>query len=121
VLKHKVDVLNRHCDELGRDPAEIEFTAGCKPLIRNTVEEARRVWEAQMQANRTPMADVEDDDTFWVGTPEYVAERMSERKAVGFDTFLAEMPAPYDDETLVRWIEEVRPMVDGKRRSDSAA
>jgi len=60
------------------------------------------------------MADVLDDDTFWVGTPELIAERMSERKALGFHTFLAEMAAPYDDETLDRWINEVVPMVDGR-------
>jgi alkanesulfonate monooxygenase SsuD/methylene tetrahydromethanopterin reductase-like flavin-dependent oxidoreductase (luciferase family) len=111
VLRHKLDVLHRHCEEVGRDPAEIELTAGCKPVIRNTAEEARRVWEAQMAHNRTPMADVLDDDTFWVGTPELMAERMAERKALGFHTFLAELAAPYDMETLERWIGEVVPMV----------
>ena len=65
-----------------------------------------------MAHNRTPMDEVEDDDTFWVGTPELVAERMIERRALGFHTFLAEMAAPYDDETLQRWIGEVKPMVD---------
>ena len=112
-LRHKVDVLHRHCEELGRDPAEIEFTAGCKPIIRDTLEAAMAVWEAQMVRNRTPMADVRDDDTFWVGPPDLVAERMAERKAIGFHTFLAEMAAPYDEETLERWIGEVRPMVEG--------
>ena len=65
-----------------------------------------------MAHNRTPMADVVDDDTFWVGTPEHIAERMLERKALGFHTFLGEMAPPFDDETLERWIGEVRPMVD---------
>ena len=112
-LRHKVEVLQRHCEEAGRDPAEIRMTVGCKPIIRNTVEEARRVWEAQMAHNRTPLANVLDDDTFWAGTPELLAERMAERKALGFHTFLGEMPAPFDDETLERWIGEVVPMVDG--------
>ncbi|HET7646509.1 MAG TPA: LLM class flavin-dependent oxidoreductase [Candidatus Limnocylindria bacterium] len=112
-LARKVEVLRRHCDEVGRDPAEIEFTAGCKPIIRDTEAEARRVWETQMAHNRTPMSDVEDDDTFWVGTPDQIADRMRERKELGFHTFIAEMAAPYDDETLERWIGEVRPMVDG--------
>jgi len=112
-LRRKVEVLQRHCDEVGRDIAEITFTAGCKPIIRTTEAEAHRVWEMQMAHNRTPMADVVDDDTFWVGTPDLVAERMLERKALGFHTFLAEMAAPFDDETLERWIGEVRPMVDG--------
>jgi alkanesulfonate monooxygenase SsuD/methylene tetrahydromethanopterin reductase-like flavin-dependent oxidoreductase (luciferase family) len=66
-----------------------------------------------MARNKTPLADVADDDTFWVGTPDLIAERMAERKAIGFHTFLAEMASPYDDETLERWIKEVRPMVDG--------
>jgi hypothetical protein len=38
---------------------------------------------------------------------------MAGPKSVGFHTFLAELAAPYDDETLDRWINEVRPMVDG--------
>ena len=111
-LRHKLEVLARHCDEVGRDISEIELTAGCKPLIRDTEAEARRAWEAQMAHNRTPLAEVADDDTFWIGTPELVAERMLERKALGFHTFLGELPAPYDVETLERWIGEVLPMVD---------
>ena len=111
-LQRKVEVLHRHCEEVGRDPAEIEFSAGCKPIIRDTSAEAQRLWEAQMEHNRTPMADVADDSTFWVGTPDEVAQKMIERKALGFHTFIAEMAAPYDDETLERWIGEVKPMVD---------
>jgi alkanesulfonate monooxygenase SsuD/methylene tetrahydromethanopterin reductase-like flavin-dependent oxidoreductase (luciferase family) len=66
-----------------------------------------------MAHNRTPMADVLDDDTFWVGTPQQVAQEMIARRELGFTTFIAEMAAPYDDETIERWITEVRPMVDG--------
>jgi alkanesulfonate monooxygenase SsuD/methylene tetrahydromethanopterin reductase-like flavin-dependent oxidoreductase (luciferase family) len=111
-LERKIEVLHRHCDDVGRDPAEIEFSAGCKPIIRDTSQEAHDLWEAQMEHNRTPMADVADDSTFWVGTPDEVAQRMIERKSLGFHTFIAEMAAPYDDETLERWIGEVKPMVD---------
>ncbi len=111
-LRHKIEVLRGHCDAVGRDIAEIEMTVGCKPIIRDTEAEARRVWEAQMEHNRTPMADVIDDDTFWVGTPEQVAEQMVARRDLGFTAFLAEMAAPFDDETLERWIGEVKPKVD---------
>jgi alkanesulfonate monooxygenase SsuD/methylene tetrahydromethanopterin reductase-like flavin-dependent oxidoreductase (luciferase family) len=111
-IAHKLDVLRRHCDEVGRDVAEIELTIGCKPVIRDTAAEARRVWESQMAHNRTPMVDVEDDTTFWVGTPDELAGLMIERKQLGFATFIAEMPAPYDDETLERWIGEVKPIVE---------
>jgi hypothetical protein len=65
-----------------------------------------------MAHNRTPMADVEDDPTFWVGTPEQIAREMIDRRRLGFTTFIAELAAPFDDETIDRWIGEVKPMVD---------
>ncbi|MDQ3879743.1 MAG: LLM class flavin-dependent oxidoreductase, partial [Chloroflexota bacterium] len=111
-LRHKDEVLRRHCEDVGRDPAAIERTVGCKPVIRDSEADARRVWEAQMEHNRTPMSRVLDDETFWVGTPEQVAEKMRACKDIGFHTFIAELAAPYDDETIERWIGEVRPMVD---------
>ena len=112
LLKHKDEVLRRHCQEVGRDESEIERTVGCKPVIRDTREAARRAWGEQMARNRTPMSEVEDDDTFWVGTPDDVAERMHERREIGFHTFIAEIASPYDRETLERWIGEVKPMVE---------
>jgi alkanesulfonate monooxygenase SsuD/methylene tetrahydromethanopterin reductase-like flavin-dependent oxidoreductase (luciferase family) len=111
LLRHKDEVLRAHCEAVGRDSGAIERTVGCKPVIRDTEAEARRAWEAQMAHNRTPMADVADDDTFWVGTPQQVADEMHARIELGFHTFIAEVPAPYDVETLERWIGEVKPMV----------
>ena len=112
-LRHKLSVLRVHCETVGRDFDQIELTVGCKPIIRSTEAEARKLWESQMAHNRTPMTDVENDDTFWVGTPEQVAQEMIDRKALGFGTFIAELAAPFDDETIERWIGEVKPMVDG--------
>jgi alkanesulfonate monooxygenase SsuD/methylene tetrahydromethanopterin reductase-like flavin-dependent oxidoreductase (luciferase family) len=111
-LRHKVEVLERHCAEVGRDPAEIERTLGCKPIIRDSEAEAQRVWRDLMAVNKTPMANVENDVTFWPGTPEQIAERLLEVKELGFNTAIAEIPAPYDEETLERFIGEVKPLVD---------
>jgi alkanesulfonate monooxygenase SsuD/methylene tetrahydromethanopterin reductase-like flavin-dependent oxidoreductase (luciferase family) len=111
-LRHKDEVLRRHCGDVGRDEALIERTVGCKPIIRSTEAEARRVFEDQMAVNRVPLERVESDDTFWVGTPERIADEMRARKAIGFHTFIAELAYPYDVETLERWIGEVKPMVD---------
>jgi alkanesulfonate monooxygenase SsuD/methylene tetrahydromethanopterin reductase-like flavin-dependent oxidoreductase (luciferase family) len=111
-MRHKVEVLKAHCAEVGRDPAEIEFTLGCKPIIRDSEAEARRVWREWMALNQTPMANVENDDTFWPGTPEQVAQRLLEVKPLGFNIAIAEIPAPYDPETLERFIGQVKPLVD---------
>ena len=112
VMAHKVDVLKRHCDEVGRDIDEIEFTLGVKFTIRDTEAEADRVWKAAMDHNRTPMSEVEDDDTFWNGTPEQLADKLRPYVDLGFRTVITEQPAPYDVETIERFIGEVKPLID---------
>jgi alkanesulfonate monooxygenase SsuD/methylene tetrahydromethanopterin reductase-like flavin-dependent oxidoreductase (luciferase family) len=105
-------VLREHCTAVGRDPAEIELTVGCKPIIRDSREEALRVWREQMVHNRAP-DELDDDELTWIGTPEDVAAAMRLRTELGFNTFIAELAAPYDDETMVRWMREVKPHVQG--------
>ena len=112
VMEHKVDVLRRHCDEVGRDISEIEFTFGLKVTIRDTKEEAVRVWEAAMAHNHQPLAKAADDFTFWNGSPEEIAERLIPYVKLGFGTVISEQPAPYDAESLERFIGEVKPLVD---------
>ena len=112
VMRHKIDVLRGHCDAVGRDIAEIEFTLGLKVTIRDSEAEADRVWREHMEHNRTPLADVEDDDTFWNGTPEQLAERLAPYVELGFHTAISEMPAPYDVESLERFIGQVKPLVE---------
>jgi alkanesulfonate monooxygenase SsuD/methylene tetrahydromethanopterin reductase-like flavin-dependent oxidoreductase (luciferase family) len=111
-VQHKMEVLDRHCAEVGRDPAEIERTISCKPVIRDSAAEANRVWRGLMDQNRTRMSDVEDDETFWIGTPEDMAERLLAYRAIGINTVIPEIPAPYDDETLERFVGQVKPLVD---------
>jgi alkanesulfonate monooxygenase SsuD/methylene tetrahydromethanopterin reductase-like flavin-dependent oxidoreductase (luciferase family) len=111
-VTHKIEVLQGHCDAVGRDIAEIEFTLGLKLTIRDSEAEADRVWKAAMEHNRTPMARVADDDTFWNGTPEQIADRLRPYIDLGFRTFISEQPAPYDVETFERFIGEVVSLVD---------
>jgi alkanesulfonate monooxygenase SsuD/methylene tetrahydromethanopterin reductase-like flavin-dependent oxidoreductase (luciferase family) len=112
VMRHKIEVLRRHCEEVGRDPSEIEFTLGIKATIRDSAAEAERVWKATMEHNRTPLANVEDDDTFWNGTPEELAEKLAPYVELGFRTVISEQPAPYDVETFERLIGQVKPLVE---------
>lgn len=112
VLQHKADVLRQHCDREGRDPASIESSVACKPFIRDSERDADRLLGRALARNRTRRADIADDPSFWVGTPEQIAERMIELREAGFTTFIAQVPAPYDAETLERFIGEVKPLVD---------
>jgi alkanesulfonate monooxygenase SsuD/methylene tetrahydromethanopterin reductase-like flavin-dependent oxidoreductase (luciferase family) len=112
LMAHKVDVLREHCAAVGRDIAEIEFTLGVKLTIRDSRAEAERVWREAMAHNRTPMSDVVDDDTFWNGTPEEIADRLRPYVELGFRTVITEQPAPYDVETFERFVGEVKPLVD---------
>jgi alkanesulfonate monooxygenase SsuD/methylene tetrahydromethanopterin reductase-like flavin-dependent oxidoreductase (luciferase family) len=111
-MQRKMDVLRGHCEDVGRDFDAIIKTTAFKPVIRDSVDEADKVMRAQMAHNQTPLSEVEDDETFVSGPSELVAEYLIARKQLGFTEAIAEMAAPYDEETLERLIGEVKPLVD---------
>jgi alkanesulfonate monooxygenase SsuD/methylene tetrahydromethanopterin reductase-like flavin-dependent oxidoreductase (luciferase family) len=117
-LRRKDEVLRRHCAEVGRDEAEIERTVACKLVIRDTEADAWRVWERQMAHNRT---DPHSERYLWHGSPEQIAERWAACRELGFHTLIAELPAPYDTETIERLIGEVRPLLEPAEAADRAA
>ena len=110
-VKRKEAILLEHCEAVGRDPSEIERTAGLGAVvIRDSREEARRVHEEIFRMNGNAAAWV---DTF-VGTPEDVAESISPYLEIGYRHVIAYLPAPYDEETMTRLALEVRPMLEGR-------
>lgn len=116
-VAHKDEILRRHCAEIGRDQAEIERTLGCKVTIRGTQAEAERAWLATLEHNRTPKERVAGDVSVWTGSPEQIADTILSYRRVGFDTFIVELAAPYDDETMTTLINVVKPMVESASRS----
>ena len=111
-LAAKDAVLRRHCEDVGRDPGTIERTVSAKLVIRDSAEEAREVWTAQMSNNRCPEEDWDDSTELWLGPPDLIADEIRSRRQVGFHTFIGMLAAPFDDETIDRLIGEVKPMVD---------
>ena len=111
-VARKDAILREHCAAVGRDSAQIERTLGFKPTIRSTQAEAERVFLDLLAANRTPTSRMEGDVSVWTGTPEQIAETMIGYRKVGFDTFIAELAAPYDAETMETLINVVKPMVE---------
>ena len=110
-LAHKDAVLREHCAAVGRDPDEIERSVVCRIMIRETEAEARLALNKTLVNNGYSPSEAAADDSFWLGSAEQVAERMLRYRAIGFHTFVAELPAPYDAETLETMISVVRPMV----------
>ena len=111
-LRQRDELLRTLCAEVGRDPEAIERTVGCKITIRPTQAEAERVLDGLLATNHLTRADIADDDTFWTGTPERIASIMTDYARVGFRTFICELPAPYDAETLEALAGVVKPMVE---------
>jgi alkanesulfonate monooxygenase SsuD/methylene tetrahydromethanopterin reductase-like flavin-dependent oxidoreductase (luciferase family) len=108
-VKHKDEVLRRHCEEVGRDPAEIERTVGVGVVvIRDDPAEAQRVLEETFRHNGG--AKTWDDQP--IGTPEQVAERIRPYLGIGFRHFSIGCPHPYDAESMERLITEVKPLLE---------
>src|SRR4029077_8434254 len=55
-LARKDAILREHCAAVGRDPATIERSVGCKITIRKTAEEAERARRSLLEHNRTPLS-----------------------------------------------------------------
>jgi alkanesulfonate monooxygenase SsuD/methylene tetrahydromethanopterin reductase-like flavin-dependent oxidoreductase (luciferase family) len=107
---HKLEVLREHCADVGRDPAEIELTYNCTVVIRDREAEAQAVLDRQLAHNT--LDPHEPRPRFWAGTVESIAERLAGFADAGFHGFTIEEMAPFDDETLVRLIGEVKPLVE---------
>ncbi|MBT8213309.1 MAG: LLM class F420-dependent oxidoreductase [Acidimicrobiia bacterium] len=91
VFLHKKAVLARHCEAIGRDPAEIGLSAVFDCLIAPTDREADRKleWLFERWAHHdTPLGNFEWDEftrRIIVGSPDTVTEQLVEWKAAGCD------------------------------------
>lgn len=109
-VRRKEEILLRHCAEVGRDPAEIERTAGMGTVvIRDSEGEARGVLRRVLAGNGGARA--------WagqpVGTPEQVAEHFAPFLELGYRHLICGLPSPYDEETMTRLVTEVKAMLLG--------
>jgi len=105
-VRRKEAILLRHCETVGRDPAEIERTSGLGVVvIRDSREEAVRVREAIFANN----GGAESWKGQPVGTPEDVVEALAPYLELGYHHLIAGFPNPYDEETMTRLATEVAP------------
>ena len=108
-VRRKDEILVRHCETVGRDPAEIERTTGIGTVfIRDDRAEAERLFREAFERNRVA--------SHWkdqpVGTPEDVAEKLAPYLDLGYRHLIAGMPSDYDEESMVRFATEVKPLLE---------
>lgn len=102
-------VLIDHCAAIGRDEREIERSVALGvPTIRDSRAAATRDYERlfRMQGGVEPWKNQP------LGTPEEVFERLAGYVDVGYHHLIFYLPAPYDEETMVRLATEVRPRLE---------
>jgi alkanesulfonate monooxygenase SsuD/methylene tetrahydromethanopterin reductase-like flavin-dependent oxidoreductase (luciferase family) len=108
-VRRKETILVQHCETVGRDPSEIERTAGLGTVvIRDSRAEAERIQKDIARHN----GDAEAWKDQPVGTPEDVAERIAPYLEIGYRHLIAGFPSPYDDESMTRLATEVRKLVE---------
>jgi alkanesulfonate monooxygenase SsuD/methylene tetrahydromethanopterin reductase-like flavin-dependent oxidoreductase (luciferase family) len=95
-VQHLLGVLDRHCEDVGRDPAEITRTRMAQVIIGETHEAAERKKEAAAAAGMPR----ERLDMALLGTPDTIAEAAAAYKDVGIQGFTITLPDTWDLETI---------------------
>ena len=70
-----------------------------------------KFFRTQMEANHLDDS-VLDDGDIYVTTADRITELMISWKEIGFNTFIIETAAPFDEETAERFATQIRPVVD---------
>jgi F420-dependent oxidoreductase-like protein len=97
-VRHLLGVLGRHCEAVGRDPAEITKTRLGTLSVAPTKERAERAlaaWadRAQLPAERRRMV-------LTVGDPDAVGEQVRALLDAGLDGLIFHVPDPFDLDSL---------------------
>ena len=96
--RHKLDVLARHCADVGRDPAEIRKQVVLRAILADTEAGARD--RARERADAAGVDVAEMTDGMIVGTAEQCAERLEPHRALGVRDFLLLARPPADRQTI---------------------
>jgi alkanesulfonate monooxygenase SsuD/methylene tetrahydromethanopterin reductase-like flavin-dependent oxidoreductase (luciferase family) len=94
LMAHKINVLDRHCREIGRDPASIRRSAQALVLMSDDTAQLNR-WRSE--SSTTPRI---------IGTTSQVADVIARYGELGLDEFVV------SDETLGRETSEKRDGMD---------
>ena len=97
-VRHKINVLEQHCQSVGRDPGTIIKTRLGSLLIRKTDAEAERAF--QQLRSRPGVNEQVVRALFMVGGPDRVAEQAQQLLDAGLDGLIFNMPHMEDPEAI---------------------
>jgi F420-dependent oxidoreductase-like protein len=97
-VKHLLGVLERHCEEVGRDPAEITKTRNSSFIAGRTSEEVQRKLQTLREAG-VPEERLGPSLAI-IGTPDELAARAQEFKDAGLDGLTGSIPDVHDLEAV---------------------
>ena len=88
-IRHKLEALNRHCEAIGRDPAEITKTRLGGLVVADTNAEAER--KARLMAEARGMDPARVREYLAVGDPDSVCEQLAKYFEAGLDGMIFNM------------------------------
>lgn len=94
-IPHKLEVLKRHCEAVGRDHSEIIVTYKSVMVVAANEATARQRWDAY----RGPRGLAPEAPAF-VGTSEQVARQVAAILDAGVDNVMVEVPDAHDPDAL---------------------
>lgn len=103
-VRHKVEVLHRHCDAEGRDPAEVEVTHLTNAMVAGDRKELRRKVDRARGRNQSP------DDygrRHHAGTVDDLVTLFSSYAAAGADHSIIAMPDVAEEGSVERFAEVI--------------
>jgi F420-dependent oxidoreductase-like protein len=93
-IQHKLDVLRKHCEKVGRDYNEVGKSVVCGPFVFVTDSEeelqahiAKKAQESNMSAEDVVALSRQHAPGSWIGYPEDVIERFQYLMGLGIDYF----------------------------------
>jgi F420-dependent oxidoreductase-like protein len=98
-IREKLTTLERHCADVGRDPAEIEKTVSFPTILRDGRAAAAARFGELLAANE---ADSPGAGPRLLCSPVEAAAAIEPYREMGFSTVIVRMPAPFDRETIDR-------------------
>jgi alkanesulfonate monooxygenase SsuD/methylene tetrahydromethanopterin reductase-like flavin-dependent oxidoreductase (luciferase family) len=103
----RIAAIERFCEDLGRDPTDIEYSAHPELAVASSTREAENI-ATEVAAGHGRR--FEDERHLWVvGTPDEVRQQIDAYISVGVTHLIFALPNPFDTKMLERFVDDVLP------------